>query len=141
MKNALLLALPFLCAVALIFITVYAKSHWIRATAGSLILIAWIITALVPQARLSYQREASEVLIKKMHRRMSNGEQMIPYEMLQDSVDELKAGANPLAALLDLALELKNPAQQGGDDEPATAVESEPSDELNLNPELQPRPQ
>lgn len=67
------------------------------------------------------EQEAAEVLIKKLHCRMSNGEQMIPQEMLQDSVDELNAGANPLDVLLALALELKNPAQQGGADEPATA--------------------
>lgn len=108
MNQTLINLLPFLISGALIFFAVYAKGHWKRATAGSLLLVVWLLTAVVPYVGLSYQKYATEAFIRKMDHRIRMGEEALPKEALNDSIDQLNRGVDALEVLFRLTSKINN---------------------------------
>lgn len=108
MKQILINLLPFLTSGALIFFAVYAKGHWMRATAGSLLLVVWLLTAVLPYARLSYLNETTEAFIRKVDHRIQMGEEPFPKEALNDSIDQLNRGEDTLEVLIRLTNKIGN---------------------------------
>ena len=108
MNQTLINLLPFLISGALIFFAVYANGHWKRATAGSLLLVAWLLTAVGPYVRLSYQKMTAEAFIRKMDHRIRMGEEPLPRKALDDSIDRLNRGEDALEVLFRLTSKIDN---------------------------------
>ena len=79
-----------------------------RATAGSLLLVVWLLTAVLPYARLSYLNETTEAFIRKVDHRIQMGEEPFPKEALNDSIDQLNRGEDTLEVLIRLTNKIGN---------------------------------
>ena len=108
MKQTLINLLPFLISGALIFFAVYAEGHWKRATAGSLLLLVWLLSTVSPNVRLSYQRMTTEAFLRRIDHRIRMGEEPIKKEVLNDAIDLLNRGVDPLEVLFRLTGKIDN---------------------------------